>query len=253
MRPMEKPFTLSAPKVSCGRCCLRELCAPENTAPEDEALLHALVRQQHLAIRRGEHLYRAGIPFHSLFAIHTGSFKTYMLADDGRERVEGFYLSGDMLGMDGISGDAYTLSAVALEDTGICVLPFQRLEELARESPVLQRQFHRMMSREILRDKGIMMMLGQMMAEERLAAFLLNLSQRYEARGFSATRFAFKMSRQDIANYLGLKAETVSRLLSRFQEDGLLSISGKNVRLADLNRLRAVLGFGEGLYFDHLP
>ncbi len=252
MRPTEKPFTLTAQKVSCGRCCLRELCAPVEVTPEQEELLHALVRQQHLNIRRGEHLYHAGMPFHSLFAIHTGSFKTYMLADNGRERVEGFYLSGDMLGMDGISGDTYTLSAMALEDTGVCVLPFQRLEEITRELP-LQRQFHRMMSREINRDKGIMMMLGQMTADERLAVFLLNLSQRYEARGFSATEFTLKMSRQDIANYLGLKAETVSRLLSRFQDDGLLTISGKSVRLADLNQLRGVLGFGDGIYFDQLP
>ncbi|MBI2312254.1 MAG: helix-turn-helix domain-containing protein [Betaproteobacteria bacterium] len=253
MRPTEKPFTLTAQKVSCGRCCLRELCAPIDVTPQQEDLLHALVKQQHLSIRRGDHLYRGGMPFHSLFAIHTGSFKTYMLTDDGRERVEGFYLSGDMLGMDGISGDTYTLSAVALEDTGICVLPFHRLEELTRESPVVQRQFHRMMSREILRDKGIMMMLGQMTAEERLAAFLLNLSQRYEARGFSATELSLRMSRQDIANYLGLKPETVSRLLSRFQDDGIIAISGKNVHIVHIDRLRAVLGFGDGIYFDQLP
>ena len=252
MKPTEKPLTLPGQKVSCSRCCLRELCVPADIAPQQEELLHALIKQQNLNLRRGEHLYRAGMPFHSLFAIHTGSVKTYMLADDGRE-WSGFYLSGDMLGMDGISGDTYTLTAVALEDAGICALPFQRLEDLTRELPLVQRQFHRMMSREILRDKGIMMMLGQMSAEERLAAFLLNLSQRYGARGFSATGLTLKMSRQDIANYLGLKAETVSRLFSRFQEDGLITISGKNVRVTRLSGLRAVLGFGDGIYFDQLP
>ncbi len=194
------------------------------------------------AFRRGEYLFRGGERLRSLYAIRTGFFKTQILHQDGREQVTGFQMPGEIIGLDGISADAHTCDAVALEDSEICEIPFDRLEELSREIPGLQRHLHKIMSREIVRDQGIMMLLGSMRAEERLAAFLLNLSQRFSARGYSANSFHLRMTRQEIGSYLGLKLETVSRTLSHFQEHGLLNVRVREVEIMDMLRLRSFVG-----------
>ena len=174
------------------------------------------------SFRRGDYLYRNGAAFDALYAVRTGFFKTQVMHEDGREQVTGFQMAGEIIGMDAISNDVHTCDAVALEDSEVCELPFNRLEALSRELPTLQRHLHKIMSREIVRENGILLLLGSMRAEERLAAFLLNLSQRFAARGYSPTAFQLRMTRQEIGNYLGLKLETVSRTLSRFQEAGLI-------------------------------
>jgi CRP/FNR family transcriptional regulator len=189
--------------------------------------------------RRGEYLYRSGEAFRSLYAIRTGFFKTQILHEDGREQVTGFQMPGEIIGMDAISTDVHACEAVALDDCEICEIPFDQLEELTRELPSLQRHLHKIMSREIVRDQGIMMLLGSMRAEERLAAFLLNLSQRFSVRGYSPHAFNLRMTRQEIGSYLGLKLETVSRTLSQFQEHGLLSVRVREVEILDMLRLRS--------------
>ena len=199
--------------------------------------LDALTSIKH-TFRRGEYLYRSGEPFRALFAIRTGFFKTQVLHEDGREQVTGFQMPGEIIGMDAICSDAHTCDAVALEDSEICEIPFDRLEALSRELPTLQRHLHKIMSREIVRDHGIMLLLGSMRAEERLAAFLLNLSQRFSARGYSPNAFLLRMTRQEIGSYLGLKLETVSRTFSNFQETGLLNVNVRKVEIMDMLRLR---------------
>jgi CRP/FNR family transcriptional regulator, anaerobic regulatory protein len=177
-----------------------------------------------------------------LYAIRIGSCKTTVLAEDGREQIAGYHMLGDIIGLDGIASERHGCEAVALEDTEVCVLPFDRLEELARAVAPLQHNLHQFLSREIGRDQNVMLLLGSMRAEERLAVFLLNLSERYRRRGYSATEFVLRMTREEIGSYLGLKLETVSRLLSRLQEEGLLQVQGKTVKLLDLPALRQLAG-----------
>jgi CRP/FNR family transcriptional regulator len=187
-------------------------------------------------IRRGDTLYRAGGEFDSLFAIRSGFFKSSMILEDGRDQVTGFHMAGEVLGTDGIGTGNHSSDVIALEDSEVCVIPYQRLEE-----PSLQRQLHKVMSRELVRDQGVMMLLGTMRAEERLAAFLLNLSQRFVARGYSSNEFHLRMTREEIGSYLGLSLETVSRLFSRFQSDKLISVQQKHIRILDVPGLRAVM------------
>jgi CRP-like cAMP-binding protein len=156
--------------------------------------------------------------------VRSGFFKTDVLIEDGRDQVTGFQMTGELLGLDGISSEIHTCNAIALEDSEVCAIPFSHLEGLSRQIHTLQHHFHKVMSREIVRDHGVMMLLGTMRAEERLAAFLLNLSQRFKARGYSPAEFNLRMSRDEIGSYLGLKLETVSRAFSHFQEEGLLAV-----------------------------
>jgi CRP/FNR family transcriptional regulator len=192
-------------------------------------------------IARGTPLYLSGEPFQSLFAIRTGFFKTEVVSEDGREQVTGFQMAGELMGLDGIGTGLHNCDARALEDSEVCVIPFNRLSELSREIDTLQHHFHKVMSREIVRDQGVMMLLGTMRAEERLAAFLVNLSQRFASRGYSATEFNLRMTREEIGSYLGLKLETVSRGLSRLQDEGLLSVSNKHIRIHRLDELKKAM------------
>jgi CRP/FNR family transcriptional regulator, anaerobic regulatory protein len=228
-------------RIACSSCNLRELCLPVDLCDMEMQRLDALTSLKR-AFRRGEYLYRSGERFRALYAIRTGFFKTQVLHEDGREQVTGFQMPGEIIGLDAICSDAHTCDAVALDDSEICEIPFDRLEELSREIPGLQRHLHKIMSREIVRDQGIMMLLGSMRAEERLAAFLLNLSQRFSARGYSASSFHLRMTRQEIGSYLGLKLETVSRTLSHFHEYGLLNVRVREVEIMDMLRLRSFVG-----------
>lgn len=196
---------------------------------------------QKRSFSKGDYLYRSGDKFRSLFAINSGSFKTRILHEDGREQVTGFQMAGEIIGLDAISTDIHTCEAIAMENSGVCELPFHKLEALSRDIPSLQRHLHKIMSREIVRDQGIMLLLGSMRAEERLAAFLLTLSQRYAARGLSPTIFQLRMSRQEIGSYLGLKLETVSRAFSHFQEYGVISVKVRAIEIVNMTDLQASL------------
>ena len=196
------------------------------------------------SVARGESLFRSGETFEALFAVRTGFFKTCVTAEDGRDQVTGFQMAGELLGLDGIGTERHTCDAVALEDSQVCVIPFHQLEALSREFSDLQRQLHRVMSREIVRDHGVMLLLGSMRAEERLAAFLLNLTQRLRARGFSATDLVLRMTRDEIGSYLGLKLETVSRAFSKLQDDGALEVKQRHIRVLDPAALQALVNGG---------
>lgn len=232
-------------RIACSNCNLRELCLPLGLNPEEMARLDQLVASRR-TLRKGDALFRHGDPFISIFAIRTGTFKTRVNTLDGRDQVTGFQMAGEIVGLDGISGNRHACDAVALEDSEVCVIPYSRLEDLAVEVPVLQRHFHRLMSREIVREHGVMLLLGSMRAEERLAAFLLNLVQRLHARGFSSRELVLRMTREEIGSYLGLKLETVSRTLSRLADDGMIHVQQRHVRIAEPERLRALLEAGTG-------
>lgn len=225
---------------ACSQCNLHELCLPVGMNVEEIKRLDSLVGARR-RVKRQQHLYRAGDPFEAIYAIRIGCFKTDVLLEDGREQVTGFQMTGEILGLDGISTESHNCNAIALEDSEVCIIPYDKLEELSREIEGLQHQFHKVMSREIVRDHGVMMLLGSMRAEERLAAFLLNLSQRFKARGFSPAEFHLRMTRDEIGSYLGLKLETVSRALSRFQDEGLISVQQKHIRINDLPGLRQLI------------
>ncbi len=239
--PITSEVNLARLKTACSSCSLRELCLPVGLSDEDMARLDNLVFVRR-PVKRGEYLFRAGDRFDSLYAARTGFFKTKLLLEDGREQVTGFHMAGELMGLDGIGPERHTCDAVALEDSDVCVIPFERLEGLSREMEALQHHFHKVMSREIVREHGVMMLLGSMRAEERLAAFLLNLSQRLSTRGYSAHEFNLRMTREEIGSYLGLKLETVSRVFSRFQEEGLIAVQQKNIRILDTARLREIVG-----------
>lgn len=227
-------------KVACSNCNLRELCMPMGLDESELARIDELVATRR-KIKRGATLFRTGEPFTSLFAIRTGFFKTCVTAEDGRDQVTGFQMAGEIIGLDGIVHDRHSCDAVALEDAEVCVMPFERIGELSREVGALQHHLHRVMSREIVREHGVMLLLGTMRAEERLAAFLLNLVQRLHARGFSRSELVLRMTRQEIGNYLGLKLETVSRTFSRFADDGLVEVRHRHVRILDVEKLKALL------------
>lgn len=226
-------------KVACSNCNLRELCMPVGFNSDDMQKLDEVVATRR-KIKQGQLLFGNGDPFTSLYAIRTGFFKTCVSSEDGREQVTGFQMAGEIIGLDGIVTDHHSCNAIALEDAEVCVMPFANVEELSREFPVLQRHVHKIMSREIVRENGVLMMLGNMRAEERLAGFLLNLVQRLHARGFSQSELVLRMTREEIGSYLGLKLETVSRTFSKFSEDGIIDVKQRYVRILSPDALKQI-------------
>ena len=235
-----RPIDLHHLKTACSSCTLRELCLPAGLNEDELNRLDTMVNRKR-PIKRGDYLYRSGAPMVSLFAIRSGFLKSCVLHDDGREQVAGFHMMGELVGMDAIASGKHVCDAIALEDSDVCEIPYADLEQLSRDIPALQHHFHRILSREIGRDYGVMLLLGSMRAEERLAAFLLNLSQRFEARGYSRSEFVLRMTRAEIGSFLGLKLETVSRALSRFATDGLIEVNQKHVRIVDPEGLRSIM------------
>lgn len=224
-------------KAACSNCSVLELCVPIGLNGVEVERLDTLIAQR-LKVRRGGSLFLVGDPLHALFAVRIGSFKTTVLSLDAREQVTGFQLPGDIMGLDAIGSERHTCCAWALEDSEVCPLPFTQLEKLACELPSLQHNLHRVLGQEIARDHEMLMMLGNMSADERLAAFLLNLSQRLSSRGYSSRLFVLKMRREEIASYLGLRLETVCRSIAHLRDQGLVEINGREVRVNDMEALK---------------
>jgi CRP/FNR family transcriptional regulator, anaerobic regulatory protein len=227
-------------QVACASCNLRELCLPLGLSTDDLDRLDSLVNRRR-AVPKGEQLFRSGDGFQALYAVRTGFFKTSVTSEDGRDQVTGFQMAGELLGLDGISTDRHHCDATALEDSSVCVINYADLESLSQHFSALQHSFHKIMSREIVRDQGVMLLLGSMRAEERLAAFLLNLTERLEARGFSGTSVVLRMTREEIGSYLGLKLETVSRTFSKFQDEGLLEVKQRQIRVLQPDALQQMV------------
>lgn len=233
--------SLSNIKVACKQCALRELCLPMGLSESDMDQLDNLLKRRR-KVKKREYLYRIGDPLSSLYAVKAGSLKTVGLMEDGRIQVVGFHLPSEILGLDAISTDRYACDAIALEDAELCEIPYQGLEEAARQIPGLQHQLLRVMSKAIVQEESQLMLLGKMTAEERLSAYLLSLSSRQARLGLPKDIIRLSMSRQDIADYLGLALETVSRLFSRFQDDDLITVSGRQITLTKMSEMQQMLG-----------
>ncbi|MBB2496173.1 fumarate/nitrate reduction transcriptional regulator Fnr [Aquipseudomonas ullengensis] len=225
----------------CKDCSLAPLCLPLSLDMEDmDALDHIVKRGRPL--KKGEFLFRQGDTFNSVFAVRAGALKTFTLSDGGEEQITGFHLPSELVGLSGVDTELYPVSAQALETTSVCEIPFDRLDELSVQLPQLRRQLMRVMSREIRDDQQMMLLLSKKTADERIATFLVNLSARFRARGFSANQFRLAMSRNEVGNYLGLAVETVSRVFTRFQQNGLINADGKEVQILDPIELCALAG-----------
>ncbi|MDG0023824.1 helix-turn-helix domain-containing protein [Trinickia sp. Y13] len=224
---------------SCKNCTLRSVCSvnPDELACSRQ-MDDLILGYRH--VKKGDALYRVGDAFRNLYAVRTGSYKKVTLLADGREQVTGFYVSGELLGADGISTDHYASDVIALEDSSVCVMPFDLLELLSREVKAVQHNVFRMLSADLVRESNALMLLGTMTADERVAAFLLDLSRRWQARSYSPNAFVLRMTREETGSFLGLKLETVSRTLSRFQKQGLIKVHGKEVEILDLDGLSDV-------------
>lgn len=229
-----------APPITCSDCKMRDLCMPVGLDKDDIDRIDAVVGGRR-RVKRGETLFRSGEQFVNLYAVRTGFFKTCVTTEDGRDQVTGFQMAGEIMGLDGIVNNQHTCDAVALEDAEICTLPFDQIESLSRDMSSLQRHVHQIMSREIVRENGVMLLLGSMRADERLAAFLLNLTQRMQVRGFSSSELILRMTREEIGSYLGLKLETISRTFSKFVSDGVIEVQQRHVRIIDTEALQAIV------------
>lgn len=227
-------------RAGCTDCRLRDLCLPQGLSPAGLEEFHSLVFS-HRRLKFGQALYRAGESFLAVYLVRAGFLKTVVVLEDGREQVTGLYMPGDMLGLDGIALGTHASDAIALADSDICVVPYERLEAMSDGERPMRRYLHRMLSHEIVREQRMMLLLGTMSAEERVAAFLINLSQRFSARGFCGSEFVLRMTREEIGSLLGIKLETVSRIFSRLQKEALIEIDGKHVRIVSIAGLQELM------------
>ncbi|MBB4514954.1 fumarate/nitrate reduction transcriptional regulator Fnr [Paraburkholderia fungorum] len=240
--PQPVPASMRTPRgdaLRCTACSMRSICMPQGLSAEELRRIESLICPSR-TIRQGETIFRANDSFQSIYAVRAGSFKTVVMHRDGREQVTGFHLAGDSMGLDGVCSGRHGCDAIALEDSKVCIIPFHLLEAMCREVKAVQQHLHRMMGGEIVRESSQMMLLGTMSAEQRVATFLLNLSDRLRLRGYSAAEFHLRMTREEIGSYLGIKLETVSRMLSKFQRDGLVDTRGKDIRILDREGLARV-------------
>jgi len=228
-------------QVHCKDCSLAPLCLPISLNMQDMDTLDEIVKRGR-PLKKGEVLFRQGEPFDSVFAVRSGTLRTFSVTDGGEEQITGFHLPSELVGLSGMDTESYPVTAQALETTSVCEIPFERLDELSMLLPQLRRQLMRIMSREIRDDQQMMLLLSKKTADERIASFLINLSARFSARGFSASQFRLSMSRNEIGNYLGLAVETVSRVFTRFQQNGIIEAEGKEVRILDYINLCSLAG-----------
>ena len=234
-------FRVSSLRQACATCGLNQLCLPMSLTAADIEQLDAIVERKR-PLERGDHLYRGNDEFKALYAVRSGSLKTYTSTESGEEQVTGFHLPGELVGLDAINSWIHPCSASALETTSVCELPFGQLEHLAADIPGLQRQLLRLMSKEIFADQEMLFAMARRSAEERLGMLLLSFSDRFGRRGLSPSRFRLPMARSDLGNYLGLAPETMSRLFRRFSENGWLKAEGREIQLLDFEALGQLAG-----------
>jgi CRP/FNR family transcriptional regulator, anaerobic regulatory protein len=224
-------------RVNCGNCRLNSICLPLTLEDDDIVQLDDII-QRSKPLQKGQHLYREGDEFQSVYAVRSGTLKAYKTTDDGREQVTGFYFPGEIVGMDGISKNVHDSSAKTLETAAVCEIPFSSLSRLSTLMPNLQHHFFQLMSQRITEDQVLITLLSKNSADERVAALLLSISTRNARRKLSATHFRLPMSRVDIGNYLGLTVETVSRVFSRMQKLNILRVDNKEIEILDTQAMR---------------
>lgn len=223
---------------SCSQCSLGDLCLPVGMSPDDMVQLEDIVEISK-AFQDGETAFKEGAPFETIFAVKSGMFKTISIDEDGNESVLGFHLPGELIGLDAIYPEKHVSSAVSVGTSSVCVMSYEQLTGLASQLPTLQHQLLRLLSKEVNISQS---MASDQSADQKLAAFILGLSTRYKQRGYSGTQFNLAMPRRDIANHLGMAAETISRILKRFQEHGLVSIQRRELIIDDMLALKELAG-----------
>ena len=228
-------------KVRCKECSLRELCFPHGMNDEELTNMDTVVEQPR-SLHKNDFLYHDGDKTMAIYAVRSGCIKTMTESANGDEQIVGFHLAGELLGLDGFSDGTYSCNAVALETSSVCELPLDRLETLCQKLPGLQKQMRRIMGKEVSKDHKLLLLLGKMTADERLSSFLLSLSARMEERHWNANEFNLMMPRQDIANYLGMAVETVSRLFASFQNEKIIEVDRRHITVLDMARLKAIVG-----------
>ena len=225
--------------IHCQNCSISELCLPFSLNDSELNTLDEIIDRKR-PIHKGDKIFHDGQELHSLFAIRSGTFKTFTVNEQGEEQITGFHLAGDLLGFDAIAENAHPSFAQALETSMVCEIPYTNLDSLSNTMPKLKKQVLRLMSTEIKTDQEMLTLLNRKNAEQRVATFLVSLSERYRARGLSATEFRLTMTRSDIGNYIGLTVETISRLLNRFHKNELIKVDGKLITILDLDELTDV-------------
>jgi CRP/FNR family transcriptional regulator len=228
-------------KVSCAQCNLNELCFPRGMNTDDMEQLDTVVEQRK-PLHKSDSLFREGETAIGVYAIRSGSVKTIVESPNGDEQIVGFHLPGELVGLDGFMDGKHTCTAVALETTSVCAMPLDKLEVLCTKLPSLHKQMRRIMGKEVTEEHKMLLMLGKMSAEEKVATFLLSMSRSMEERHWKATEFVLSMPRQDIANYLGLAVETVSRLFAHYQEEGVIQVDRRRISLINMQRLKEIVG-----------
>lgn len=223
-------------KASCANCRMAGICLPISLGLNDIHQLEQII-QRGRPLHKSDSVYQAGEAFRSIYAVHSGAIKTIKVTEDGIEQITGFYFPGDIIGLDGLATNTHSNSAIALDTASICVIPYNELERLSVQIPSLQQRFIQLMGKEIVADQQLITLLSQYSAEERIAAFLMNISARNTLRGVSATELFLPMSRSDISNYLGLTLETVSRVFARMHKAGILEIDKKHITINSLDSL----------------
>jgi len=223
--------------IHCQNCSISELCLPYSLNEQELERLDQIIDRKR-PIHKGEQLFQDGEKMHSLYAIRSGTFKTFTVDEHGEEQITGFHLAGDLLGFDAIASSLHPSFAKALETSMVCEIPYDTLDGLSNSLPKLKKQILRMMSTEIRSDQEMLTLLNRKNAEQRLATFLSTLSTRYHARGLSSSEFRLTMTRSDIGNYIGLTVETISRLLNRFHKNDLIQVEGKLIRILDSEKLK---------------
>lgn len=231
------PFrAISGNKSDCSKCSIQLLCLPASIGTDDFNLLNSIV-QKHRPLKRGDILFSSGQPLDSIYVAREGAFKTVVFNSDGDSQVTGFHLPGEILGLDALGTSLHTCDAIALTLADVCVIPLSELEQVALQIPGLQHQLLKIIGQTINRDQKHIELLSKKNAHERVAIFLHQLAERYKLLGRSEQRFLIPMSREDIGSYLGLVIETVSRTLSKMQDEGLISVNGRDVQILNKDRL----------------
>ena len=238
---MLKRVPVTSESTHCSTCMMGSVCLPVGMPSSEVAKLDELVKER-LRIEKGQPLFQHGTALDALFALRTGSIKTQIIEASGQQQITGFYLPGEIVGLDGMLDGIHSSTAIAMEDSEVCVVKLDDIDEISRYVPSLQHQVRRLMSKEIARSHQVLLALGSMRSEQRLAAFLINLSQRLAALGYSSTDFIMRMSREEIGNYLGLTLETVSRLFSRFAREGVIRVNQREVKILDMAALNELVG-----------
>ncbi|MEZ5464498.1 MAG: helix-turn-helix domain-containing protein [Lysobacteraceae bacterium] len=229
-------INLSELRRSCASCSLQQLCLPATATADELRRLDEVVRSRR-PLKRGERLYRQGEKASSLFVSRDGAFKTVALDANGESQVIGLHLPGELIGLDGMGSGHHLCDAEALQSASVCQLPMERLEDLLQQIPGLQRQLLRVMGRSRDHDQSHLELLARRQADDRMLLFLYSLRERYRQLGSDADRITLPMSREDMASYLGVVLETVSRSLGRLQDDGLIQVRGRQLQFTDANEL----------------